>query len=746
MNNFDEPTKESNENIEFIKSRLNNQVFFYLSSAVLFLFISYLTLTSKSSYLCYNNWKSGPFKTLLSDVKSGGPKITNRSFYEVEIKKIVYTGLYFQHSIGIFKIPIFNTRKDHIYLAVIEDSKSENNSIIILKSSKINPEEIDSVKIFSGTIAEIESKIQNKVDSLDLGVAKNYLLNYQIQDASAIGNLSAMLIVVAVIFSISLYLFWKSFYFYSAIEKNDILNNFKNKKICLDSVKQELKQKSINWIFPRTFLTKSFIVVDNIYDFNLFHIPDITCLRKIPQGNNRYNLEIGTSSQALATVNLDKSDLFCWENHIEKTRCSINASTIQNPLSIPDPSTNLIPSFRNDNQADEFILKTKSILSSGSSYNLGDLADICKKASELAFFEHHISVSKRKQIEKLYHACYNDLFNTDSNRTDTTDKLKDYFDGKILAINTFGINSIFWAIEEENISGENIFKFSVQRRFSNVFPEYYEIITKNKDKDFVENANKYFIESLIQEHHGVSPNSFNVLFYLILSSNKTFYAIFGNDSNSIKSFIYNYQESYNKILGKSYGTDVLTRNALLSISLKDSIGNIATAITWFQNNRKKFSKENALDIFFYSIKGHDTSKSLAIKSCSNVRNDDIEDLNNLLHFIAVWVVKNLSKQYFEEYYEDILLLDVFKTDINPVLQSFDASYQKWIESSNSNLNLGACILFKHFSGIAEKASLVNSEDNNDLEYLLEISKSVDNMIIGVIEHFFYLSYSSINNE
>ena len=89
---------------------------------------------------------------------------------------------------------------------------------------------------------------------------------------------------------------------------------------------------------------------------------------------------------------------------------------------------------------------------------------------------------------------------------------------------------------------------------------------------------------------------------------------------------------------------------------------------------------------------------------------------------------------------------MFKTDINSVLQSFDSTYQKWIETSNSNLNLGACILFKHFAGITEKSTLINSEDNNDLEYLLEISKSVDNMIIGVIEHFFYLAYSSINDE
>ena len=740
MNNFDEPTKESIENIEYIRNKLNNQVLVYLASAVLFLFISYNVMTSNSSNLCYNDWKSGPFKTLLSDVKSGGPKITNRSFYEVDIKKIIYTGFYFQHSVGIFKIPIFNTSKDYIYLAVIEDEKSEDKSIIALKSSKINPEEIESVKNFSGTIGNIESKIQIKIDSLDLGIAKNALLKFQIQDASAIGNLFVMLIVVAVIFSISVYLFWRSFFFYSKIETNQILTNFKNKQNCLESVRSELKQKSLKWIFPRTFLTKSFVVVDNIYDFNLFYINDITYLRKIPQGNNRCNLEIGTRSQALATINLDDSDLVFWENHIQKTIGSINPSTIQNP------STISIPSLRNDNQADELILKSKSMLSSGSSYNLGDLADICKKASELAFFEHHISFSKRKQIEKLYYACYNDLFNTDSNKTDTTDKLKEYFDGKILAINTFGIKSISWAIEEENISGDNIFKFAVQKRFSNVFPEYYEIITKNKEKYFVENTNKYFIESLIQEHHGVSPNSFNVLFHLVLSSNKTFYAIFGHNSNSIKSFIYNYQESYKIILSKSYGTDVLARNAFLAISLNDSIGNIATSITWFQNNRKKFSKENALGIFFYSIKGHETSKSLAIKSCSNVRNDDIEDLNNLLHFIAVWVVKNLSKQYFEEHYEDILALDMFKTDINSVLQSFDSTYQKWIETSNSNLNLGACILFKHFAGITEKSTLINSEDNNDLEYLLEISKSVDNMIIGVIEHFFYLAYSSITDE
>ena len=734
MNKFDEPTKESIENIEYIRNKLNNQVLFYLVFGVLFLFISHIVITSNSSNLCYNDWKSGPFKTLLSDVKSGGPKITNRSFYEVDIKKIVYTGFYFQHSVGIFKIPIFNTSKDYIYLAVIEDEKSEKNSIIALKSSKINPEELESVKTFSGTIGNLESKVQIKIDSLDLGIAKNNLLNFQIQDASTTGNLFVMLIVVAAIFSISIYFFRKAFLIYSEIEKNEILINFKNKQNCLDSVKSELKQKSLKWIFPRTFLTKSFVVVDNFYEFNLVHIPDITRFYKLRKENNQCEINIKIKSQETIQINVGLSDAEFWENHIQTTLLNVN----------PIVSQNIV--FVNDSQVENFFEKCKVVFGSNSSHSVGDLAALCKNASELAFFEHNISILKRTQVEELYHALYKEIFNHESINSDEAIKIKDYFETKILAISKYGVKSIFWAIEEENISGENIFKFAVQKRFSNVFPEYYEIITKNKEKCFVENANKYFIESLIQEHHGVSPNSFNVLFYLVLSSNKTFYAIFGNDSNSIKSFIYNYQDSYNIILSKSYGTDVLARNAFLAISLNDSIGNIATSITWFQNNRKKFSKENALGIFFYSIKGHETSKSLAIKSCSNVRNDDIEDLNNLLHFIAVWVVKNLSKQYFEEHYEDILALDMFKTDINSVLQSFDSTYQKWIETSNSNLNLGACILFKHFAGITEKSTLINSEDNNDLEYLLEISKSVDNMIIGVIEHFFYLAYSSITDE
>ena len=734
MNNFDEPTKESIENIEYIRNKLNNQVLFYLVFGVLFLFISHIVITSNSSNLCYNDWKSGPFKTLLSDVKSGGPKITNRSFYEVDIKKIVYTGFYFQHSVGIFKIPIFNTSKDYIYLAVIEDEKSEKNSIIALKSSKINPEELESVKTFSGTIGNLESKVQIKIDSLDLGIAKNNLLNFQIQDASTTGNLFVMLIVVAAIFSISIYFFRKAFLIYSEIEKNEILINFKNKQNCLDSVKSELKQKSLKWIFPRTFLTKSFVVVDNFYEFNLVHIPDITRFYKLRKENNQCEINIKIKSQETIKINVGLSDAEFWENHIQTTLLNVN----------PIVSQNIV--FVNDSQVENFFEKCNVMFGSNSSHSVGDLAALCKNASELAFFEHNISILKRTQVEELYHALYKEIFNHESINSDEAIKIKDYFETKILAISKYGVKSIFWAIEEENISGENIFKFAVQKRFSNVFPEYYEIITKNKEKYFVENTNKYFIESLIQEHHGVSPNSFNVLFYLVLSSNKTFYAIFGNDSNSIKSFIYNYQDSYNIILSKSYGTDVLARNAFLAISLNDSIGNIATSITWFQNNRKKFSKENALGIFFYSIKGHETSKSLAIKSCSNVRNDDIEDLNNLLHFIAVWVVKNLSKQYFEEHYEDILALDMFKTDINSVLQSFDSTYQKWIETSNSNLNLGACILFKHFAGITEKSTLINSEDNNDLEYLLEISKSVDNMIIGVIEHFFYLAYSSINDE
>ena len=734
MNKFDEPTKESIENIEYIRNKLNNQVLFYLVFGVLFLFISHIVITSNSSNLCYNDWKSGPFKTLLSDVKSGGPKITNRSFYEVDIKKIVYTGFYFQHSVGIFKIPIFNTSKDYIYLAVIEDEKSEKNSIIALKSSKINPEELESVKTFSGTIGNLESKVQIKIDSLDLGIAKNNLLNFQIQDASTTGNLFVMLIVVAAIFSISIYFFRKAFLIYSEIEKNEILINFKNKQNCLDSVKSELKQKSLKWIFPRTFLTKSFVVVDNFYEFNLVHIPDITRFYKLRKENNQCEINIKIKSQETIQINVGLSDAEFWENHIQTTLLNVN----------PIVSQNIV--FVNDSQVENFFEKCKVVFGSNSSHSVGDLAALCKNASELAFFEHNISILKRTQVEELYHALYKEIFNHESINSDEAIKIKDYFETKILAISKYGVKSIFWAIEEENISGENIFKFAVQKRFSNVFPEYYEIITKNKEKCFVENANKYFIESLIQEHHGVSPNSFNVLFYLVLSSNKTFYAIFGNDSNSIKSFIYNYQDSYNIILSKSYGTDVLARNAFLAISLNDSIGNIATSITWFQNNRKKFSKENALGIFFYSIKGHETSKSLAIKSCSNVRNDDIEDLNNLLHFIAVWVVKNLSKQYFEEHYEDILALDMFKTDINSVIQSFDSTYQKWIETSNSNLNLGACILFKHFAGITEKSTLINSEDNNDLEYLLEISKSVDNMIIGVIEHFFYLAYSSITDE
>ena len=734
MNKFDEPTKESIENIEYIRNKLNNQVLFYLVFGVLFLFISHIVITSNSSNLCYNDWKSGPFKTLLSDVKSGGPKITNRSFYEVDIKKIVYTGFYFQHSVGIFKIPIFNTSKDYIYLAVIEDEKSEKNSIIALKSSKINPEELESVKTFSGTIGNLESKVQIKIDSLDLGIAKNNLLNFQIQDASTTGNLFVMLIVVAAIFSISIYFFRKAFLIYSEIEKNEILINFKNKQNCLDSVKSELKQKSLKWIFPRTFLTKSFVVVDNFYEFNLVHIPDITRFYKLRKENNQCEINIKIKSQETIKINVGLSDAEFWENHIQTTLLNVN----------PIVSQNIV--FVNDSQVENFFEKCKVMFGSNSSHSVGDLAALCKNASELAFFEHNISILKRTQVEELYHALYKEIFNHESINSDEAIKIKDYFETKILAISKYGVKSIFWAIEEENISGENIFKFAVQKRFSNVFPEYYEIITKNKEKYFVENTNKYFIESLIQEHHGVSPNSFNVLFYLVLSSNKTFYAIFGNDSNSIKSFIYNYQYSYNIILSKSYGTDVLARNAFLAISLNDSIGNIATSITWFQNNRKKFSKENALGIFFYSIKGHETSKSLAIKSCSNVRNDDIEDLNNLLHFIAVWVVKNLSKQYFEEHYEDILALDMFKTDINSVLQSFDSTYQKWIETSNSNLNLGACILFKHFAGITEKSTLINSEDNNDLEYLLEISKSVDNMIIGVIEHFFYLAYSSITDE
>ena len=734
MNNFDEPTKESIENIEYIRNKLNNQVLFYLVFGVLFLFISHIVITSNSSNLCYNDWKSGPFKTLLSDVKSGGPKITNRSFYEVDIKKIVYTGFYFQHSVGIFKIPIFNTSKDYIYLAVIEDEKSEKNSIIALKSSKINPEELESVKTFSGTIGNLESKVQIKIDSLDLGIAKNKLLNFQIQDASTTGNLFVMLIVVAAIFSISIYFFRKAFLIYSEIEKNEILINFKNKQNCLDSVKSELKQKSLKWIFPRTFLTKSFVVVDNFYEFNLVHIPDITRFYKLRKENNQCEINIKIKSQETIKINVGLSDAEFWENHIQTTLLNVN----------PIVSQNIV--FVNDSQVENFFEKCNVMFGSNSSHSVGDLAALCKNASELAFFEHNISILKRTQVEELYHALYKEIFNHESINSDEAIKIKDYFETKILAISKYGVKSIFWAIEEENISGENIFKFAVQKRFSNVFPEYYEIITKNKEKYFVENTNKYFIESLIQEHHGVSPNSFNVLFYLVLSSNKTFYAIFGNDSNSIKSFIYNYQDSYNIILSKSYGTDVLARNAFLAISLNDSIGNIATSITWFQNNRKKFSKENALGIFFYSIKGHETSKSLAIKSCSNVRNDDIEDLNNLLHFIAVWVVKNLSKQYFEEHYEDILALDMFKTDINSVLQSFDSTYQKWIETSNSNLNLGACILFKHFAGITEKSTLINSEDNNDLEYLLEISKSVDNMIIGVIEHFFYLAYSSITDE
>ena len=734
MNNFDEPTKESIENIEYIRNKLNNQVLFYLVFGVLFLFISHIVITSNSSNLCYNDWKSGPFKTLLSDVKSGGPKITNRSFYEVDIKKIVYTGFYFQHSVGIFKIPIFNTSKDYIYLAVIEDEKSEKNSIIALKSSKINPEELESVKTFSGTIGNLESKVQIKIDSLDLGIAKNNLLNFQIQDASTTGNLFVMLIVVAAIFSISIYFFRKAFLIYSEIEKNEILINFKNKQNCLDSVKSELKQKSLKWIFPRTFLTKSFVVVDNFYEFNLVHIPDITRFYKLRKENNQCEINIKIKSQETIKINVGLSDAEFWENHIQTTLLNVN----------PIVSQNIV--FVNDSQVENFFEKCNVMFGSNSSHSVGDLAALCKNASELAFFEHNISILKRTQVEELYHALYKEIFNHESINSDEAIKIKDYFETKILAISKYGVKSIFWAIEEENISGENIFKFAVQKRFSNVFPEYYEIITKNKEKYFVENTNKYFIESLIQEHHGVSPNSFNVLFYLVLSSNKTFYAIFGNDSNSIKSFIYNYQDSYNIILSKSYGTDVLARNAFLAISLNDSIGNIATSITWFQNNRKKFSKENALGIFFYSIKGHETSKSLAIKSCSNVRNDDIEDLNNLLHFIAVWVVKNLSKQYFEEHYEDILALDMFKTDINSVLQSFDSTYQKWIETSNSNLNLGACILFKHFAGITEKSTLINSEDNNDLEYLLEISKSVDNMIIGVIEHFFYLAYSSISDE
>ena len=734
MNKFDEPTKESIENIEYIRNKLNNQVLFYLVFGVLFLFISHIVITSNSSNLCYNDWKSGPFKTLLSDVKSGGPKITNRSFYEVDIKKIVYTGFYFQHSVGIFKIPIFNTSKDYIYLAVIEDEKSEKNSIIALKSSKINPEELESVKTFSGTIGNLESKVQIKIDSLDLGIAKNNLLNFQIQDASTTGNLFVMLIVVAAIFSISIYFFRKAFLIYSEIEKNEILINFKNKQNCLDSVKSELKQKSLKWIFPRTFLTKSFVVVDNFYEFNLVHIPDITRFYKLRKENNQCEINIKIKSQETIKINVGLSDAEFWENHIQTTLLNVN----------PIVSQNIV--FVNDSQVENFFEKCKVMFGSNSSHSVGDLAALCKNASELAFFEHNISILKRTQVEELYHALYKEIFNHESINSDEAIKIKDYFETKILAISKYGVKSIFWAIEEENISGENIFKFAVQKRFSNVFPEYYEIITKNKEKYFVENTNKYFIESLIQEHHGVSPNSFNVLFYLVLSSNKTFYAIFGNDSNSIKSFIYNYQDSYNIILSKSYGTDVLARNAFLAISLNDSIGNIATSITWFQNNRKKFSKENALGIFFYSIKGHETSKSLAIKSCSDVRNDDIEDLNNLLHFIAVWVVKNLSKQYFEEHYEDILALDMFKTDINSVLQSFDSTYQKWIETSNSNLNLGACILFKHFAGITEKSTLINSEDNNDLEYLLEISKSVDNMIIGVIEHFFYLAYSSITDE
>lgn len=734
MNKFDEPTKESIENIEYIRNKLNNQVLFYIVAGVLFLFISHIVITSNSSNLCYNDWKSGPFKTLLSDVKSGGPKITNRSFYEVDIKKIVYTGFYFQHSVGIFKIPIFNTSKDYIYLAVIEDENSEKNSIIALKSSKINPEELESVKTFSGTIGNIESKVQIKIDSLDLGIAKNNLLNFQIQDASTTGNLFVMLIVVAAIFSISIYFFRKAFLIYSKIEKNEILINFKNKQNCLDSVKSELKQKSLKWIFPRTFLTKSFLVIDNFYEFNLVHIPDITRFYKLRKENNQCEINIKIKSQQTITINVGLSDAEFWENHIQTTLLNAN----------PIVSQNIV--FVNDSQVENFFEKCKVMFGSNSSNCVGDLAELCKNALELAFFEHNISILKRTQVEELYHELYKEIFNHESINSDEAIKIKDYFDTKILAINTYGVKSIFWAIEEENISGENIFKFAVQKRFSNVFPEYYEIITKNKERNFVENTNKYFIESLIQEHHGVSPNSFNVLFYLVLSSNKTFYAIFGHNSNSIKSFIYNYQESYKIILSKSYGTDVLARNAFLAISLNDSIGNIATAITWFQNNRKEFSKENALGIFFYSIKGHETSKSLAIKSCSNVRNDDIEDLNNLLHFIAVWVVKNLSKQYFEEHYEYILALDMFKTDINSVLQSFDSTYQKWIETSNSNLNLGACILFKHFAGITEKSTLINSEDNNDLEYLLEISKSVDNMIIGVIEHFFYLSYSSITDE
>ena len=400
----------------------------------------------------------------------------------------------------------------------------------------------------------------------------------------------------------------------------------------------------------------------------------------------------------------------------------------------------------NDYKVDELILKSDLILKQNSNCNAGDISDICKNAIELAYFENHINNTKRAKAEEIYKVCYKILFDGESIKNETISKLKEYFDGYISAINRFGIGSILWSITEENISGDDSFKFAVQKRFESVFPQYYDIITKNKDQNFIDNANKHFIQSIIQENHGVSPNSFNVLFYLVLSSNKTLYSILGNDSDSFKSFIYNYQESYNKILSKSYGTELLTRNALLSISMQDSIGNIATAITWFQNNKKSFTKECAVGVFLYTVKGYETAKSIAIKSCQNIRPSEIEDLNHLLHFIAVWVAKNLSKQYFEEHFEHIMALDLFKTELNQFIESFDSTYQKWIETSNKNLNLGACILFKHFAGISEKSNLVNSKDDNDFAYILEISKSVDNMIVGVIDHFFYLAHSSINND
>lgn len=733
INNYTDKTKESVDNIIFIRNRLKTQFCAGVLLSIVLLFLSYILFDSNSFKTAYQDWKYGPFTTILDDIKSGGPENTSKSFYEIEIETLIDTGIFIQHSIGLRGVPLFPTSKEYVYFAIIKNKYNKQKSIIILKTDEITPSQIDVVKKFSGKITKIDSKIQSQIDSLDLGEIKNNILNFQIKNASPSFEICFLIIIgLCLIFS-SGYILLKAYNFYTKIENNETLLNFQCKPTIQDSVKSELKQKSLKWIFPRTFLTNSFVVVDNIYDFKLIYIPDITYLRKTPQGNNRYNLDIVNGLQTLATIDLDENDLVFWENHIQKTKENRNQSKTQNK------------SFNNDNQADELILKSKSMLSPGSSYTLGDLADICKKASELAFFEHHISFSKRKQIEKLYYACYNDLFNTDSNKTDATDKLKEYFDGKILAINTFGIRSIFWAIEEENISGEEIFKLSVQKRFANVFPEFYEQISKSQEKE-IDNINNFLIKSLIEEYHDISPNSFNVLFYLVLNSNKSLLTILKNDFNLIKSFVYNYQESYNIITKQRYGADILAHNALLSISLKESIGDIAIAITWFQNNQKKVTRETAIGIFLYTVKGHETAKSIALKSCQNIRPSEIEDLNHLLHFIAIWVAKNLSKQYFEEHFEHIMALDLFKSELNQFIESFDSTYQKWIESSNNNLNLGACILFKHFAGISEKSSLVNSEDNNDLEYILDISKTVDNMIIGVIEHFFYLSHSSINNE